>query len=131
VKRSDERKGLVLRSWVEFFLSREPPPPKQGEQPVVTAADGEWIPVDIARQIEFSSRPPPQDRRWEYFGHNEEFDEVVPMGFHWLPPEDCTNAGAPGVWGWRPSPVVPVCDAEIKVWAFETPRRGGEPRPRR
>lgn len=132
VKRSDERQGIVLRSWVEFFLAREPAPAAAGAKPAITSKDGEWIPVDITRQWEFSSRAPAQNLKWEYFGNNEEFDFVVPIAFHWLPPEDCTNSGPPGMWGWRPSPVNPLCDAEIKIWASETPRKGGEdPRPRK
>lgn len=132
VKRTEERSGTVLRSWSEFFLAREPAPQGPDAQPVITAQDGEWIPVDIFRQWEFSSRAPPQNQRWEYFGHNEEFDFVVPIAYHWLPPERCTNSGPPGIWGWRPTPANPACDAEIKFWAYETPRKGGvDPRPKK
>lgn len=132
VNRSEERNGTVLRSWVEFFLAREPAAAAPDAKVAVTSKDGEWIPVDIFRQWEFSSRAPPQTQRWEFFGHDEEFDFVVPIAFHWLPPEDCTNSGAPGIWGWRPSPVNPACDAEIKIWASETPRKGGvDPRPKK
>ncbi|MBL8745123.1 MAG: transglutaminase domain-containing protein [Phycisphaerae bacterium] len=132
VKRSEERQGTVLRSWTEFFLAREPAPTATGAAAAITSNDGEWIPVDIFRQWEFSSRAPPPSQRWEYFGHNEEFDFVVPIAFHWLPPEDCTNSGPPGIWGWRPTPVNPSCDAEVKLWAYETPRKGGvDPRPRK
>lgn len=138
VKTSEARHGTVLRSWVEFFLARDPAPPPAAQpgspgapRPAITSKDGEWIPVDITRQWEFSSRAPPQNLRWEYFGHNEEFDFIVPIAFHWLPPEDCTNSGPPGIWGWRPSPVNPATDAEIKIWAFESPNKGGvDPRPK-
>lgn len=133
VKPSEERSGLLLRSWVEFFLPRNPPPASSPDsRAAVTSRDGEWIPVDITRQWEFSSRAPRQELRWEYFGHNEEFDFVVPIAFHWLPPEDCTNTGPPGFWGWRPSPSNQAGDSEIKVWAYETPRKGGvDPRPKK
>jgi hypothetical protein len=128
VKKSDELKGIVIRSWVEFFLAREPKPIPDAEA-AVTSGDGEWIPVDITRQQEFSSRAPPQNQRWEFFGHNEEFDFVVPIGYHWIPPEDAINTGPPALWGWQPTPVNPAGDAEIKFWAFETPKRGGEKKP--
>lgn len=129
VKASDQFKGIVLRSWVEFFLPREPAPAAGGAQTAVTSSDGQWIPVDITRQQEFSSRAPPLNQRWEYFGHNEEFDFIVPIAYHWIPPEDVTNTGPPALWGWQPTPVNPLGDTEIKFWAYETPKRGGEKKP--
>lgn len=128
IEESEKRQGTVLRSWVEFFLpgGRGLQPVQGAPSPAVTSADGEWIPVDIYRQWEFSSRAPPMNHRWQHFGHNEESDFLVPIAFHWLPPADCTNSGPPGIWGWRPAPVVPAADAELKFWAYETPKRGGE-----
>lgn len=129
-EQSERLRSTIMRSWVEFFLPSEPavvpgePPPA-----AVTSKDGEWIPVDIGRQWEFSNRPPPMNQRWQYFGHNEEFDFVIPIAFHWLPPEDCQNSGTPAIWGWRPKPVNPAADVEIKFWAYETPRKSGEKRP--
>ncbi len=132
IERSDEERHPVLRSWVEFFLARDPAQPKDVEEPVaVSAEDGEWIPVDITRQQEFSSRAPPLNQRWQFFGHNEEFDFVAPFSFHWLPPSTLTNAGAAGIWGWLPQPGNPVADQELKFWHLGTPKRGDDPEFRR
>jgi len=114
-----------------------PPPPPQaapGANPpdvrAVTTADGEWIPVDIVKQREFSSRAPALNLRWEYFGNNVEFDMMVPVSYHWIPPENVVNAGVPGFWGWQPSPAVPGVEVELKFRASGMPRRGPDPRRR-
>lgn len=128
IERSDNEKQPVLRAWVEFFLARDPAQPVNAENLVpVSPADGEWIPVDITRQQEFSSRAPPLNQRWQYFGHNEELDLVPPISFHWIPPSTLTNAGAAGIWGWLPQPANPVADQELKFWYLGTPKRGDDP----
>lgn len=131
IKASESFRSPVLRAWTEFFLARDPQPVPGAApevEPVITEADGEWIPVDITRQREFSSRPPPIEQRWQFFGHNEEFDFVPPIAFHWLPPENATNAGPPGLWGWRPVPANPIADTELKFRVEDTPRRGNAPK---
>lgn len=120
----------ILRAWVEFFLPHERPAPQGADLPPVTIDNGEWIPVDITRQKEFSSRPPPLNQRWQHFGHNEESDFLAPIAFHWLPPENASGSHAPGLWSWRPTPGPPDVDADIQLRPEETPKRGGEP-PRR
>lgn len=105
----------ILRSWVEFALL--------DERREVT----EWIPVDITRQRDFSSRAPPLNQRWQYFGHNEEFDDVVPISHHWHPPTTVVNAGPPGLWGYLPEPDIPEVDTELIFEAFESPIRGNDP----
>lgn len=119
--RADElRTSLpLLHSWVEFYLWDEP------------NQVGEWIPVDILRQRKFSSRPPPITQRWDFFGHNEEFDFVVPIAHHWIPPAGVTNAGPPALWGWIPVPGVPFVDSDFRLRAMETPIRGDDPDLRR
>ncbi len=106
----------VLRAWTEFYLYDE------------AVEAGEWIPVDIVKQREFSSRMPPLKQRWQFFGHNEEFDQMAPLAYHWLPPTANTNTGPPGVWGWIPSPGVPAVDAELQYVYNETSRRGDDPK---
>lgn len=87
---------------------------------------GEWIPVDILAQRRFSSKPPPLDQRWQFFGHNEESDNYLPISYHWHPPTTVVNEGAPSLWGWLPEPAIPGVAEWIRFWAFETPRRGDE-----
>lgn len=121
VRRSERQNGRpVLRAWTEFFLPHE----GLAAGAAVGVGDGEWIPVDIARQKESSSRAPALDQRWWYFGQNDEFDDVAPLAFHWLPPEDVTGTAAPGLWGWRPRPGNPLVSAVITMWGTELPRRG-------
>ncbi|MEM9082667.1 MAG: transglutaminase-like domain-containing protein [Planctomycetota bacterium] len=98
VAESDKEKFPIITAWVEFMLYD------------AERDQEEWIPVDIVKQREFSSRAPAIDRPWEYFGKNEEFDSVVPLGFHWHPPTTVTNAGPPALWGWLPEPVAPAAD---------------------
>ncbi len=112
-KRAD---GLPeMRSWVEFALLDE------------DRNATEWIPVDITRQRDFSDRAPPLDQRWQHFGHNEEFDFVIPISHHWHPPTTVTNDGPPALWGWLPEPVIPAVDTEIIFEAGQTPTRATDP----
>lgn len=105
----------VLRSWVEFALLDE-------ERDVT-----EWIPVDIARQRDFSDRAPALDTRWQFFGHNEEFDYVIPISYHWLPKTSVTNAGPPAIWGWLAEPAIPEVDSDITFEAGESATRATDP----
>ncbi|TVQ78786.1 MAG: transglutaminase domain-containing protein [Phycisphaeraceae bacterium] len=98
-----------IRAWTEFYLYDE-----QFDR-------GEWIPVDILQQRAFSNRAPALDRRWQYFGHNEDFDYVVPIAFHWHPPTVVVNSGPPALWGWVTEPDPPEASQEVRVNAFGTP----------
>ena len=111
VKKSNESAVSVIRAWTEFYLYDE------------RHDVGEWIPVDIYGQRKFGSRAPAIDQRWQFFGHNEEFDFIIPFAFHWHPPTAVTNLGAPAVWGWIPEPDNPAADQEVRYYAFETPKR--------
>ncbi|MDX2116022.1 MAG: transglutaminase domain-containing protein [Planctomycetota bacterium] len=117
IELSDRYRAPMLRASVEFFLPTQPAPANPGAAVPVDLEQGEWIPVDITRQREFSSQPQPMDQVWEHFGGSRESDFLCPIAYHWLPPEHCTNAGSPALWGWNPSPVNPVAEVEIKMWA--------------
>lgn len=112
LRRPDDRADAdrpSIRSWTEFYLYDE-----QFDR-------GEWIPVDILQQRAFSNRAPALDQRWQYFGHNEEFDFVVPIAFHWHPPTVVVNSGPPALWGWVTEPDPPVASQEVRVNGFGTP----------
>ncbi len=114
-----ERDRLVpdVIVWVEFFLTHP------------GTARGEWIPVDIVRQRENSSRAPRLDRKWQFFGRNEDSEHYVPVSFHWQPPTAIVNTGAVALWGWLPlteDENLPVVDAQILINAFGTPLRGDD-----
>ena len=95
-------------SWVEFWI----------HDPVHERS--EWIPVDIVRQREFSTKAPPIDERWQFFGRGDQLDEYVPLAFHWHPPTVVVNAGPAALWGWLPEPMVPAID---QVFTIVTRRR--------
>lgn len=76
----------MAHAWVEFFLPfEEDEDAAAGE--FVAEADGEWIPVDIYRQQQFSSRPPSLDRPWNFFGNNEYGESLAPFALHWTSPD--------------------------------------------
>ncbi|MEM1422843.1 MAG: transglutaminase-like domain-containing protein [Planctomycetota bacterium] len=92
VERQAERginDALTLRSWCEFALYDE-------ARGVV-----EWIPVDIARQIEWSSRTPPLTEAWQYFGNHDGLDTTVPISNHFVIPGTGSPLIRPGLWGYR------------------------------
>lgn len=88
----------------------------------------EWIPVDIVRQREFSSRPPPLPQTWEYFGNNRFLDTTVPVAFHFLPPSGAVGgasvlpAVAPALWGWALDPAIESIDTELNIMIMGTPQ---------
>jgi hypothetical protein len=105
----------VVRAWTEFYLLDE------------ANKRGEWIPVDIQKQREFSSRPPPLTQAWDYFGNSRDFDFICPIAYHWVPPTLSINQGPPALWGFVPDPLFYGSDQEIRFYAFETPKRGDDP----
>lgn len=104
-----------VRAWTEFYLYDE------------TAGTGEWVPVDVQRQREFASRPPPLEQRWLYFGHHEDLDLMQPLSFHWLPPTPCMNIGPPALWGWVPAPENVLADPDVRISVKAASRRGDDP----
>ena len=116
VLRSSEYSTLVVRAWTEFYLYD----PRDDH--------GEWIPVDIQLQRQFSNRMPPIDRQWQFFGHNEQFQFTAPLAYHWIPPAAITNAGPPALWGWIPVPGNPLPSQQIAITVIGTPKRGADKR---
>ncbi|MGP1346661.1 MAG: transglutaminase domain-containing protein [Phycisphaerales bacterium] len=102
----------AVRAFVEFYLWNE------------AAGVGEWIPVDIQRQREFSSRPPPLDRQWEHFGIVRNGAMLAPIAHHWHPPAGVLNAGPPALWGWVTAPAIPLATQHLRITAMNTPRAG-------
>lgn len=115
-RQSERDRFPVFRAWAEFALFDE------------TDGRVEWIPVDVARQREFGSRAPPLERPWDFFGTNEHLDYTLPIAFHFHPPVGAIAHGAPGLWGWRPMPMIPTVEQQLRVFAIETPQRGGRKR---
>ena len=66
-----------------------------------------WVPVDPVRLRKSSSRPPPLDRPWKYFGTNEELWGVIPIAFQFHPPTTVVAHGSPALWGWLVTPAPP------------------------
>ncbi|MGP1309311.1 MAG: transglutaminase-like domain-containing protein [Phycisphaerales bacterium] len=107
----------TFRFWAEFYLWDE------------QAQRGEWIPVDVVRQRAESSRPPPLDRPWRFFGNHDELDELVPMTSLYVPAQARRFGSVPGVWGWRPDPADPGfnLDQVIRFEVISAPRRADDP----
>ncbi|MFT5424911.1 MAG: hypothetical protein ACI89L_002714 [Phycisphaerales bacterium] len=84
-----------IRSWVEFALYDE-------------ASDQlTWVPVDVARLRESSSRMKPMDQKWKYFGSHDELDDVVPIAFHIHPPTDVRSYASAAFFGITMVPAPP------------------------
>jgi hypothetical protein len=79
-----------IRSWVEFALWLP------DERRAV------WIPVDVAELRSRSSRMPPLDRPWEFFGTNDELDDIVPVSMHFHPPTTVRAFDNALIYGRRP-----------------------------
>ena len=105
----------TVRAWTEFALIDD------------ANSRVEWIPVDISRQREFSSRAQPIGQRWQYFGYNEELNHMCPIAYHWLPPTVCSNLGPLAFWGWVPSPEHVQGDQEIRLMVKGYAKRGDDP----
>ncbi len=117
-QRDDTRNSI--HAYVEFFLMVD-------EEKGL----GEWVPVDIVRQREFSSRAPDIALPWKYFGNNDKSQYYAPVSFHWHPPTTVVNSGPPGLWGWLPKPSAPNVDQGIRFHAFNTPMTAERQRKRR
>lgn len=100
----------IIRAWVEFYLYDE------------AAGAGEWIPVDIQRQQQVSSRARPLNQRWDFFGNMPCGDLLIPLSFHFIPPTTVATPGAPAMWGWLGFPVTPRIEHNFNVAAWATPR---------
>ena len=105
-----------FRSWVEFAIV----------DPISNAEV--WVPVDIVRQRNTSSRAPALERSWEFFGGIVDFQQVVPLSFHFHPPTTVDNAGAPCLWGWLTTPTSQIAIQTISINLTTAPVRGGKDR---
>lgn len=91
-----ERRGSAqLRAWVEFYLYDE------------AKGVGNWIPVDVLRLRQSSSRARPLDQAWKHFGTSDELSGVIPFAFQFHPPTTVRAYGHPGFWGWFVTPQPP------------------------
>lgn len=102
-----------LRAWVEFALLDS-----SATTPVV------WVPVDVVRLRKSSTRPPPLDKTWSFFGTHDELSGVIPFAFQFHPPTDVVAHGSAAFWGWMVTPKPPerVIQA-IRFDAISTPKR--------
>ncbi len=107
--------NAVIHAWVEFYLYD-----KRWDR-------GEWIPVDIIHQREYSSRAPRLEQRWQHFGHSEELDFMVPFANHWIPPTAVRTPGPAAMWGWVTEPAEPLVIPELRLLSMETSKRGDDP----
>lgn len=109
------RGGVQLRSWVEFCLYDE------------TNQTEAWVPVDPVRMRKRSSKIPPFDQPWKYFGDHDELDSVMPFAFHFIPPTTVISYGY-AFWGWFTTPTSQIGEHWLRFQAQTAPRR---PKPRR
>ncbi len=110
----DEEEGSnKIVSWVEFCLLDE------------DANKEAWVPVDIARQRDRSSRLPDLDKPWDYFGNNKDLQYILPFAFQFHPPVSVVAHGSPAFWGWFTTPTINnQAEQWIKFDAVTTPNRG-------
>jgi hypothetical protein len=113
------RKGgdSALRSWVEFCLYDE------------ETKKEAWIPVDITRIRNRSSRMRDLDRPWKYFGEHDELDDVMPIAFHYHPPVAGVVAhGSPALYGWFTTPTYQQAEQFVRFTSITTPKRSNDRR---
>lgn len=117
----------MAHAWVEFFLPFASPGAESVSGPVVTEKDGEWIPVDIYLQKQFSSRPPPLDRPWNFFGSHQRGQTLAPFSFHWVSPDmdHVINDARINPIGLTTSPGLLATVSNTTANVMGTPKRGG------
>lgn len=114
LKKGDKQNKL--RTWVEFCLYDE------------EANTINWVPIDIVKLRQSTSRPPAVTQNWRYFGANDELDSVVPFAMHFHPPTDVVSYGWPGFWGWFVTPKPPEsAEQSIRFVGTTLSVRGGQP----
>ncbi len=105
-----KRGGVELRSWVEFCLYDE------------TNQTEAWIPVDPVRMRKRSSKIPPFDQPWKYFGDHDELDSVMPFAFQFIPPTTVISYGY-AFWGWFTTPTTQIGEHWLRFQSQTAPRR--------
>ncbi len=126
------KNDLVFRGWVEFYLF-DPDSRK-----------GEWIPVDVTRQREVSSRAPAITASWPYFGNHDKLNEWIPLAIEFAAEhEGAVRHSWPCLWAWQLDPNQPGVSSydllpgdrrskkssthqDLMITAFETPRTGAD-----
>lgn len=115
-------KGGRLRSWVEFCLYDE------------AAQKALWVPVDImAQRGSSSTKAPKLDRKWKFFGNNEDSNDIIPFAFQHHPPTTVASHGddySYGFWGWMVIPEPPEATQYLRFTAFTTPMKPSDRRER-
>ncbi|MBX3357671.1 MAG: transglutaminase domain-containing protein [Phycisphaeraceae bacterium] len=109
--------ATMLRPWVEFCVGWNEDKKK-----------GWWIPADINRLKQSGSRPPALDRTWKGFGTCDEFDDVMPIAFHYHPPTSVVAHGYPAFWGWYTTPQLQVANQIIRLGSQTTPKTASDSR---
>jgi hypothetical protein len=113
-EKGDELSLPRLHYWLEFALYDE------ANQTL------EWIPVDVLKQRAVSSKPPPLDQEWLFFGNHPCAEALLPISHHFFPPTTVIGAGAPLMWGWMATPAVPDVSQTLRAWGSGTPVTTGQ-----
>lgn len=102
-----------LRSWAEFALYDE------------TNNAMCWVPIDILKLRSTSNKPQKLTAKWRYFGDNDEFNQVAPLAFHFVPPADgVVTYGTPELWGWMVFPKAPdAAEASVVFTTAGVPKK--------
>ncbi|MFG0256966.1 MAG: transglutaminase family protein [Phycisphaerales bacterium JB043] len=112
----DSPQNPVVRGWVEFYLYDE-----QTNQ-------GAWIPVDPLLQHRNSSRVPPVEQSWKFFGNAPCGAIRIPLAHHVASPyDDVGTVWPPSFLSWDANPVSIGSTQYTILSAMEMPRRAGEP----
>lgn len=105
--------GLDARSkelmvWTEFYLHD------------ADEKTGYWLPVDLVKLRNASSRVPPIDRPWRFFGEVRNYNEYIPLAYEFV----VTGDGVPSLCHWTGDEIRRA--PEIAWDVFSTPNRGGQ-----
>lgn len=111
--------ALALTAYVEFYLYDEAAKARGDD------VFGGWIPVDVRRMRSRSSKAPPVNQRWPFFGNHDELHLLIPIAFHLHPPLPVASYGGAVFFGISAEPGLPACAAQnIFFNVSSTPVRG-------
>jgi hypothetical protein len=86
----------AMRIWTEFAVWDE------------ESRSAIWIPIDILEQRKSGSRAQGIERRWQWFGHNEDSAYFVPISFHVAPPVPAFSFDKPNFASFYFAPYTPA-----------------------